>query len=194
MNILTATAAVASMTLAGALVAPAAQAARPSERGSYDDQVDYQAVLCARTWDIHAHDWGRFQVRSTEAGAPEVLVHDVHSVDREYHAADGSGDGYRISGKENFRITDVSRVEGDVWRIELVSAGRTWQMRSLGGVLLWADRGVVRTHLLVDTRGDDDPSNDEYESTMDWSGPHFFSTAEPGSQYCAYQAEAVALG
>jgi hypothetical protein len=85
-------------------------------------------------------------------------------------------------------------VEGDVWRIELVSAGRTWQMRSLGGVLLWADRGVVRTHLLVDTQGDDDPSNDEYEGTMDWSGPHFFSTAEPGSQYCAYQAEAVALG
>lgn len=175
-----------------ALAAPAAQAVAPDERGRYDDTESFTRVLCGRSWDVTSRDSGRFQVRASEDGAPEVFVHDVHRFARTYVA--GNGDTYNIAGKENFRIADVERVEGDLWSIEVVVSGRSWALSSASGKLIWADRGIFRTHVLVDTQGDDDPSNDEYDVSFDWAGPHFVSDTQPGSQYCELVDRAIAAG
>lgn len=175
-----------------ALSTPTAHAVPPDERGSYDISDTDTKQLCGRDWDVSIHEWGHFQVRATEDGAPEALVHDVHSYEKTYVAE--NGDTFLHSGKENFRIVKVERVEGDTWDIELVSAGRSWTISSASGKLIWADRGIFRTHVLLDTQGDDDWSNDVVDVSYDWSGPHFESGTEPGSQYCEYVDQAIAAG
>lgn len=50
----------------------------------------------------------------------------------------------------------------------------------------------IRTHVLVDTKGDDNPENDEYDVSFSWSGPHFVSDTQPGSQYCEFVDQALA--
>ena len=185
----------ATAILGSGLLATAgpAQAGRPFERGTYDETSTYTLTLCGRVWDITSHQWGHYQLRATEDGAPDVLVHDSNNYANVAVAQD-NGDTFRREGKDNFRIREVTRVEGDTWLIELSSSGRPWTLMSASGQVVWADRGIFYTHILVDTRGDDDPENDVYDVTSDWSGPHFLSDTLPGSEYCTYVARAIELG
>ena len=136
---------------------------------------------------------GSLPARATEDGAPDVLVHDSNNYANVAVAQD-NGDTFRREGKDNFRIREVTRVEGDTWLLELSSSGRPWTLMSASGQVVWADRGIIYTHVLVDTQGDDDPENDVYDVTYDWSGPHFLSDTLPGSEYCTYVARAIELG
>jgi hypothetical protein len=184
-------AALAPSLLVCGLAAPA-QAGPAFEAGTYDETFSFTSTGCARIGVATRHQWGRYALRETEPGAPEVIVHDVGQFELHIVTSDGS---WWIRGRTNFKVRSVTRVEGDVWRLELTSAGRTWVLSSESGVEVWADRGIVHETIVLDTRGDDDPENDVLVSDdIDWNGPHFFSDTQPGSQYCQYVDEALALG
>ena len=188
--------AAATAILGSGLLATAApaQAGRPFERGTYDETSTFTLTLCGREWDITSHQWGRYQLRATEDGAPDILVHDSLNYANVAVAQD-NGDTFRREGKDNFRIREVTRLEGrHLAPRACSSSGRPWTLMSASGQVVWADRGIIYTHILVDTQGDDDPENDVYDVTNDWSGPHFLSDTLPGSEYCTYVARAIELG
>lgn len=184
-------AALAAPLLVCGLAAPAT--AQPAfEAGTYDESFTFTSTGCGRTGVATQHQWGRYALRETEPGAPDVIVHDVGQFELHIVTSDGS---WWIRGKANFKIRSVTRVEGDVWRLELTTAGRSWVLSSESGTVVWADRGIVYETVVLDTLGDDDPENDELVSyDVTWKGPHFFSDTQPGSQYCQYVEEALALG
>jgi hypothetical protein len=185
-------AAAGAALLVAVLTAGPAQAARPFERGTYDDTFTFTSGSCGRTSAATIHQWGRYQLRETQPDAPEVLVHDVGEFTDHFVSADGS---WWIRGKVNFQVTDVTDLGGGVWRIEQRGTGRTWSMTSESGSTVWTDRGIYYETIVLDTLGDDDPENDEVLSfDVTWKGPHFFSDNQPGSQYCQYVEEALELG
>ena len=186
------TALLAAPLAIAALAAPA-RADQAFEAGTYDEHFEFVSTSCDGHWDVDLRRWGRYQLRETEPGAPEVLVHDVGEI--AFHAVDpDTGDSFWIRGRTNFKVRAVTDLGDGVWRLDLTSSGRTWVMTSESGQVVWADRGIFYETVTVDTQGDDDPENDTYASEYSWSGPHFFSDTAPGSQYCVYQAQAVSLG
>jgi len=88
----------------------------------------------------------------------------------------------RISVLGPLRLDGVStdlgrrdRVVLSAWRCAPVFRSPTTASSSLSGGMpaaseqvVWADRGIIYTHVLVDTEGDDDPENDVYDVTNDW--------------------------
>lgn len=184
-------AAVTAPLLFCGLAAPA-QAGPAFEAGTYDETVTFTSTGCGMTGVGTRHQWGRYALRQTDPGAPDVIVHDVGQF--ALHIVTGAGSWW-IRGKANFKIRSVTRIEGNRWRLDLTTAGRSWILSSESGTEVWADRGIVYETLVVDTLGDDDPENDVLVSDdIEWNGPHFLSDTQPGSQYCQYVEQALALG
>ena len=165
------------------------------DRGTFDEQETYTDTLCGQPWTVTQTVSGRYQVRSDPAGTPFGFSHEVRTF-RIDHVND-LGQSYAVSGRVNDRLDSVEPLGGDVYQLTASQAGSTWAMTSAGGTVVWRDRGIAYFTFALDTQGDDDPSNDEFvEGSYDmwWHGPHFFSDAEPGSQYCEYVNQALALG
>jgi hypothetical protein len=181
------------MVLAGS-VGPAV-AGPMVERGSYDDSGTFESEWCARDWDGTWHVKGRYWVHSDRDGVPLEAYHEIFKFTNAYVA--DNGDAWQIKGKANLTGDEVvEHVEGNIYRITTTQAGNVWGIYSANGRSVWRDRGLLVITELVDTKGDDDPTNDDvaFEDIV-FRGPHIlFDDFEPGSPFCEYVDEAIALG
>ena len=192
-------AAVVSMTAALGLawsVGPAV-AGPMVDRGAYEDAFSFAGHACGRDWDVTIHIKGRYWVHSDHDGVPIDAYHEVFSYTG-IRVGD-NGDTWQNNGKVN-KTGDVvvEHVEGNIYRITTREVGNSWGLYSASGRAVWRDRGVFTWSDLIDTKGDDDPTNDEIVKDffdLSWHGPHiFFESTEPGSPFCEYVDEAIALG
>ena len=73
----------------------------------------------------------------------------------------------------------ATHVEGNVFLFTgIEAAGQTYVIRDPSGRVVLRERGVIRTTILADTRGDAIPGAEQLEVlSVDISGPHFFDEA-----------------
>ncbi len=172
-----------------------AAADRPIERGTFSESESFVAHLCGRDWESTATFEGRYMVRATD-GVPLESFHEVSSFSI-WHVAE-NGDAYETAAhRQLLRTTDIEHVTGNVYRITEQNSGNTWGIYSASGQAAWRDRGLWIQSFEIDTLGDNDPENDQfvdgsYEAS--WRGPHFISDTQPGSLYCQYVDDALAMG
>ncbi len=181
------------LAAATAFVAPSsAQAGQPLELGSYADSWREDGTYCGRVERVDVEVVGHVVVREGPAGAPELYAHDNYLLTYHHIGADGSW-WTRLKG--NFRIATIEPIGPTTWRIVQQDAGRNWNLTSESGTSVWADRGLLRFTVEVDTLGDDDPENDEWRFVdAEFSGPHVAGNYQPGSVLCDFVDEALAIG
>ena len=178
-----------------ALVGAPLALAGPGEHGTFDDQETYTDTLCGQDWQVTATRSGRYKVQADPNGTPFEVYHETRTFRLDH--VNSTGDEYVVSGRINERLSSVEPLGGNVYRLTITQSGRTWSMYSASGVRVWSDRGTVITTFALDTLGDADPENDQFVEgsfDMSWHGPHFFSDTQPGSEYCMYVDQAVAIG
>jgi hypothetical protein len=84
-----------------------------------------------------------------------------------------TGKFFSTEGKGLVHDLVATHVEGNVFRFSTIEAGQTFAIRDSSGRLVLHDRGVIRTEVLFDTRGDAVPGGDEIEVISSRvSGPH----------------------
>jgi hypothetical protein len=162
-----ASALVSVLMLLGA--APAAAATVSREPYAWSDSGSYQ---CGDgSWiDWQAAGSGVLTVRQGKHG-PSVTQ------DRfEWAAVDtrrSDGVSLYTTGHATSISSDARPLGGSVFELTSVLAGQPRVVRDAAGNLLARERGSVRTTILLDTLGDDDPENDVVlDESVRVNGPH----------------------
>ena len=73
-----------------------------------------------------------------------------------------NGKWFREDGQGQYRDLHITNVEGTVYTFESQETGRPYTLTDMNGNKVFFDRGRLLTTFQVDTKGDDDLSNDEF--------------------------------
>ncbi len=84
-----------------------------------------------------------------------------------------TGKFFTTEGKGLNHDLKATALGGNVFRFTVIQAGQPFAIRDSSGRLVLRDRGVIRTTLLFNTRGDGIPGGDFIEDiSVEFSGPH----------------------
>ena len=177
--------------LAVALAAPAS--AEPSIKAfHYSESFTMTRERCGTTWAGELHFEG---LAMGKAGRPDEpprwfdnYSHTVLWVDQ-----NDAGRSYLVETNGVYHDVRVTHGEGTLYLYEAFSAGVYWTVSTADGRVVARDRGSERTEILVDTKGDADPSNDEWLIEYGFTqlnGPHRLAMASE-TELCVIFAEAA---
>ena len=166
----------------------AAVASGHDESFTYHDQDPVMTRhYCGRAWTRTGTSSGRVQIDYAAAGAPDDYIHDIGTFEIHFVADDGSGDSWRIYGRRNTQVTPV-QLDANTWKLTEQVTGRSWNLTSESGHLIWADRGLSRA-ITVFIDG-------EYSSDNIWDAGRirWVDFSELDGIGCEMVAQAVAAG
>jgi hypothetical protein len=84
-----------------------------------------------------------------------------------------NGRFFRIEGKSVVHDLKATPLGGNLFRFESIEAGQPFSILDASGRVVIRNRGVIRTTVIADTRGDAVPGAEELEIvSVDVSGPH----------------------
>jgi hypothetical protein len=104
---------------------------------------------------------GQFRLKAGRQGDPTPYYFDNY----EWHTVytnPANGKWFRADGQGLYRDLHVTKVEGTVYTFVSQEVGRPYTLTDMNGNRLFMDRGRLLTTFQVDTKGDDDLSNDEF--------------------------------
>jgi hypothetical protein len=120
---------------------------------TYDD--------CGLTVEGTAEGRGSFHLRPGKHGDPTPYLFDNY----EWHAVSTNPDNgkwFREDGQGMYRDLHITNVEGTIYTFVSQETGRPYTITDMNGNKVYFDRGRLLTTFQVDTKGDDDLSNDEF--------------------------------
>jgi hypothetical protein len=126
---------------------------------AYRDQ--YQYADCG--FEVTGTAWGSglFMLKSGRRGDATPYYFENY----EWHAVTvnpANGKWFREDGNGLYKDLRIINVEGTIYTFEAVETGRPFTLTDMDGNRVYADRGRLLTQFTVDTKGDDDLSNDEF--------------------------------
>ncbi len=104
---------------------------------------------------------GQFRLKAGRHGDPTPYYFDNY----EWHTVytnPANGKWFREDGQGLYRDLHITNVEGTVYTFVSQEVGRPYTLTDMNGNRLFMDRGRLLTTFQVDTKGDDDLSNDEF--------------------------------
>ncbi len=104
---------------------------------------------------------GQFRLKAGRRGDPTPYYFDNY----EWHTVytnPANGKWFREDGQGLYRDLHITNVEGTVYTFVAQEVGRPYTLTDMNGNRLFFDRGRLLTTFQVDTKGDDDLSNDEF--------------------------------
>ena len=122
------------------------------DRFSYDD--------CGFRVDVESTNTGTFHLRPGHAGDPTPYLFDNY----EWHSTTtnpANGKWFTEEGNGQYRDLKITNVEGTIYTFQAMESGRPYTLTDMDGNKLFFDRGRLLVTFQVDTKGDDDLSNDE---------------------------------
>jgi hypothetical protein len=126
---------------------------------SYVDQFTYSD--CGLTVEGVVHNNGSFHLRPGHQGDATPYLFDNY----EWHIVStnpANGKWFREDGQGQYRDLHITNVEGTIYTFVSMETGRPYTLTDMNGNKVFADRGRLLTTFQVDTKGDDDLSNDEF--------------------------------
>jgi hypothetical protein len=147
--------------IAGAAALAPAQAA-PLERehyqGTFTEEFDCDGITLRQEVSIQ----GQFMLKQGRAGDPNPYLTDNYEYSVRTTAVPDTGRWFTREGNGLYKDRKITLVEGTVYQVDAIEAGQPWIVRDMDGNLVLRDRGLLHTRYQVDTKGDADPSNDEF--------------------------------
>src|SRR5262245_58964990 len=123
------------------------------DRFTYDD--------CGLTVEGAAHGSGSFHLRPGKHGDPTPYLFDNY----EWHVVQTNPDNgkwFREDAQGLYRDLKITNVEGTIYTFVAQETGRPYSLTDMDGNKVFFDRGRLLVTFQVDTKGDDDLSNDEF--------------------------------
>jgi hypothetical protein len=174
-----------------ALFAAVPATGAPLERTRYSFTETGTEFICGVTYEFEVTVSGLFMLKRGHHGDPTPYFFD-NSRFSDVHL-DAGGNGFIIDGHTLYKDVKITKVAGTVYSFVAMYAGQPFTIRTLDGRVVLRDRGNLTIGFSVDTKGDDDLSNDEFLSfeVLRDAGAHpgFYLTEE---EFCAAVDEAVA--
>ena len=122
------------------------------DRFTFDD--------CGFRVDVESTNTGTFHLRAGHAGDPTPYLFDNY----EWHSTTtnpANGKWFTEEGNGQYRDLKITNVEGTIYTFQAIETGRPYTLTDMDGNKLFFDRGRLLVTFQVDTKGDDDLSNDE---------------------------------
>jgi hypothetical protein len=176
------------------LLMPATGAAgRVIERDHYSGTESGEERVCGRRFHFELSFSGLFMLKTRDKEPTPYLFNNYRF--RDVHT-DDQGDGFIIQANGLFKDLRITHVRGTIYRFVSIEAGQPFSIRALDGTVVLRDRGLLKTTLLVDTKGDANLDNDKF---IDGSfrvlldagrHPGFYLSEE---EFCAAVNEAMGL-
>jgi hypothetical protein len=107
------------------------------------------------------HASGSFHLRDGKHGDPTPYLFDNYDW-YTVHTNPANGKWFREAGNALYRDLHITNVEGTVYTFQAQETGRPYALVAMDGTKVFFDRGRLLTTFQVDTKGDDDLSNDEF--------------------------------
>jgi hypothetical protein len=124
-----------------------------SDSFTYDD--------CGFRVNGEGYGSGTFALRKGHAGDPTPYLFDNH----ESHVITtnpANGKWFREDAQGLYRDLKIVNVEGTIYTFTAIDVGRPYTLTDMDGNRVYFDRGLLVHGFTVDTKGDDDLSNDEF--------------------------------
>jgi hypothetical protein len=116
---------------------------------------------CGFQVDGEFHGSGAFHLRPGKQGDPTPYLFDNYDW-YAVHTNPANGKWFREAGNGLYRDLRITNVEGTIYSFEAQETGRPYGIVDMDGNRIFFDRGRLLTTFQVDTKGDDDLSNDEF--------------------------------
>jgi hypothetical protein len=116
---------------------------------------------CGFTVNGEFHGSGSFHLRPGKHGDPTPYLFDNYDW-YTVHTNPANGKWFREQGNGLYRDLHITNVEGTIYTFVAQETGRPYSIVTMDGTKVFFDRGRLLTTFQVDTKGDDDLSNDEF--------------------------------
>ena len=127
------------------------------EKGRFDDEPYGFSYDCGFPVEVTGVASGHFRLREgTGDDATAFFSLDRISF-REIHTNPETGEWFSISGHFTNNEVSATRVEGSLFEFRSIKAGQLAVIEDSDGNLVSRNRGVLRSTILFDTGGDDQP-------------------------------------
>jgi hypothetical protein len=145
------------VALAFAMALPAQGA--PLERERYSGTDSYDFDDCGPLVHSEVSFSGVFMLKApTRSGAPPRYFDNYT-----YHEVmTANGRTLTVDGKALYKDLSTTLISGTTYRFVAQESGQPFVVRDDTGAVLFRDRGVLKMSFVVDTKGDNDLSNDVF--------------------------------
>ena len=126
---------------------------------SWFDQFTYSD--CGITVNGEGRGSGSFHLRPGKHGDPTPHLFDNYSY-RIVSTNPDNGKWFVEEGNGLYRDLRITNVDGTIYQFQAQETGRPYSLTDMDGNKVFFDRGRLLTTFQVDTKGDDDLSNDEF--------------------------------
>ena len=123
------------------------------DRFTYDD--------CGLTVEVTSEGSGSFHLRPGKHGDPTPYLFDNYEW-RAVSTNPDNGKWFVEEGQGMYRDLKITNVEGTIYTFVAQETGRPYSLTDMNGNKVFFDRGRLLRTFQVDTKGDDDLSNDEF--------------------------------
>jgi hypothetical protein len=148
-----------SAATVGAFLVLGAAPAAAAQWERFDDTDSFDITDCG---GVVIHDEviskGAESFRPSEAGGPQLLTQTY----RVHETLTANGHTVTVDRRGVYKELSATLVSGTTWQITRKESGQPLVVRDESGAAIFHDRGVLVTTIWVDTKGDDDPENDEF--------------------------------
>ena len=134
---------------------------RSANEAHYSWMDFFSYTDCGITVDVVVEGTGQFRLRSGKQGDPTPHYFDNY----EWHIVSTNPDNgkwFREDQQALYRDLKITNVEGTIYTFVAQETGRPYTLTDMNGNRVYFDRGRLLTTFQVDTKGDDDLSNDEF--------------------------------
>jgi hypothetical protein len=154
-------------------VAAAPAAATVVDQGRFVDEPYGFGYDCGFPVEVTGVASGNFRLREGRGDDATAFFSLDRISYREIHTNPQTGEWFSVSGHFANNEVGATRVEGSLFEFRIIKAGPVAVIEDSDGNLVSRDRGVVRSTILFDTGGDQEPGGDFIDLVdLTLSGPH----------------------
>lgn len=157
--------------MCGSLLFAAPAGATVIEHFHFDDEYTVTFQDCGLTLQAVGAASGNLVTREgRQAGS--FFGHANYTF-REVVTNTATGKSVISAGRATFQETKATHVEGTIFEFSAVEAGQPFTVRDMDGNVILRDRGAIRSTILFDTLGDDQPGGTLLDVISEHvAGPH----------------------
>lgn len=161
----------AACALTVLIAAPAS--ATVVDQGRFVDEAYGFSYDCGFPVEVSGVATGNFRLRQGKGDDASAFFSLDRASFREIHTNPETGAWFSVSGQFASNEITARRVDGSLFEFRIIKAGPVARIEDSDGNLVSRDRGVVRTTILFDTGGDQEPGGEFVDLVdLDLAGPH----------------------
>jgi hypothetical protein len=143
------------------------------DQGRFVDEPYGFSYDCGFPVEVSGVASGNFRLREGKGDDATAFFSLDRMSFREIHTNPLTGAWFSVSGHFASNEITARRVEGSLFEFRIIKAGQPAVIEDAAGNLVVRDRGVIRTTILFDTGGDDQPGGSFVDLLdLDLNGPH----------------------